>query len=463
MAKAGLAISLRLADRRVSVVGEGAMAVQRAQLLCDTGARVTLITTDHAVPAELPGATVRHRAWQPDDFEGAQVVFSAFASREEDERVAAAARAAGALVNVADRSDLCDFYMPAIIRRGPVSIAVSTDGASPALAARLRTQIEALLPARLGELARFASSFRDTVKGIYATFAERQRFWHRFFDSPTAELVLAGDEVAARRMMMASLGAAKTMPPQGALFIVGAGPGNPDLLTLQALRLMQQADVVLHDDLVADEILARVRRDAEFIAVGKRLHNRGIGQDAIHDLIVREAKAGKRVLRLKGGDPFVFGRGGEEAEIARAHGIEVTVAPGITAALGCAAAAGIPLTHRDAASAVALVTAHGREGEPRVDWKALAQARQTVAIYMGLSRASQTARHLVAAGLAATTPAAIIENGTRPDQNATFGTLGELARLAANHGDGPALMIIGEVVRKAPAWPQSETSRRAVS
>jgi uroporphyrin-III C-methyltransferase/precorrin-2 dehydrogenase/sirohydrochlorin ferrochelatase len=439
------------------------MALQRVEALRDTGARVILISPDPALPAAIEGVSIERRAWRTDDFTGATVVFSAFADRAADERVAAAARAAGALVNVADRSDLCDFYMPAVVRRGAVSIAVSTDGASPALAARLRSQIEALLPARLGELAQFASSFRDTVKGLYATFAERQRFWHRFFDSPAAELVLAGDEVAARRVMMATLGAAQAAPPQGALYIVGAGPGNPDLLTLQALRLMQQADVVLHDDLVSADILARVRRDAEFIPVGKRLHNRGIGQDAIHALIVREAKAGKRVLRLKGGDPFVFGRGGEEAEHARAQGIEVTVAPGITAALGCAAAAGIPLTHRDAASAISFVTAHGREGEPRVDWTALAGARQTLAIYMGLSRAAETARHLVTAGLPGTTAAAIIENGTRPGQSATFGTLDDLALLAARHGDGPALMIIGEVVRRAPAWPYAEPSRRAVS
>jgi uroporphyrin-III C-methyltransferase/precorrin-2 dehydrogenase/sirohydrochlorin ferrochelatase len=439
------------------------MLRQRVDALFATGAQVHIISPGADLQDWPAGVAVESRTWTPGDFHGAAVVFTAFPARADDELVVAAARAAGALANAADRSDLCDFYMPAVVRRGAVSVAVSTDGASPALAARIRSQIEALLPARVGELASFAESFRGSVKALYGTLAERSRFWHRFFDSAAAEMVLAGDHVGARRQMMAQVGAAAEQPATGAVYIVGAGPGDPDLLTLQALRLMQQADIVLHDALVPPAILDRVRRDAERVPVGKRLNRRGIGQDAINERIVREAQAGKRVLRLKGGDPFVFGRGGEEADYARARGVEVTVAAGITAALGCAAAAGIPLTHRDHASTLSFVTAQGKDGEAPHDWASLAAPGRTLVIYMGLARAGTVAAQLAAAGLSPSTPAAIIENGSRPDQSASLGALRELGAMAARHGDGPSLLIIGDVVRKAHGWTEPATSRKAVS
>jgi uroporphyrin-III C-methyltransferase/precorrin-2 dehydrogenase/sirohydrochlorin ferrochelatase len=445
MAAPGAIINLRLLNRRILLLGQHDTLAQKAALL---GAASNSIVALDGLPDLAHG--------RPGD-----LVLIATGDLDRDAAAAAHAREAGALVNVPDRPELCDFFMPAIVRRGPVTVAIATDGASPTLASRLRQQIETLLPARLGTLAEFAETFRKSVRALYPTAYARRQFWNRFFDGPIPDLIHAGDDANAKRRMMAAIAPDAAERPEGVVYIVGAGPGDPDLLTVQALRYMERADIVLHDDLVAPEILARVRRDAKRVNVGKRLSAPGIGQDAINKLLVAEAKAGKRVLRLKGGDPFIFGRGGEEVDFARAHSVDVIVAPGITAALGCAAAAGIPLTHRDHASALTVLTGAGQAGIAGQDWQALARAGHTLAVYMGLAHADTITRSLIDAGLGESTPVAIVENGTRMTQVVTLGRLRELPVLAHRHGDGPALLIVGEVVRSATTWREQELKKAA--
>lgn len=420
-----LPIFMALHGKTALVVGGTPAAAQRTDLLRRAGASV------RAVASEAVSAA---------DFIDVTLAFVASGNRDLDRLLVGWARAAKVPVNVVDRPDLCDFIMPAIVDRDGVVAAISTGGASPTLARLLRERIEAALPARIGALAAFAARFRNAAKGV----GNRLRFWERTLDGPIGEMVLAGRDAEAEIAMRASL--AQGDDGQGVVHIVGAGPGDPELLTLRALRLLQRADVILHDDLVAPAILDYARRDAELVAVGKRKGRHSHKQDEINALIVEHARAGKRVLRLKGGDPFVFGRGGEELEHVRAAGIEAFVVPGITAALGCAAAAGIPLTHRDLAQSVTFVTAHGRDGEPDIDWRAAARPGQTTVVYMGLSQASRVRDRLLAAGIRLSMPVAIVDRGTRPDQRVSIGTVGTLASLAAQHdGGGPALIIIGEV------------------
>ncbi len=426
-----LPIFMALHGKTALVVGFTPAAEQRAGLLVKAGALVRRVASEAVVAADLAEATL---------------AFVATGNPDLDRLVAGWARAAKVPVNVVDRPDLCDFIMPAIVDRDGVVAAISTGGASPTLARLLRERVEAALPARIGALAAFAARFRAAAKGV----GNRMRFWERTLDGPIGEMVLAGRDAEAEIAMHASL--ARGDDGQGVVHIVGAGPGDPELLTLRALRLLQRADVILHDDLVSPAILDYARRDAELVPVGKRKGRHSHKQDAINALIVEHARAGKRVVRLKGGDPFVFGRGGEELEYVRSAGIEVFVVPGITAALGCAAATGIPLTHRDLAQSVTLVTAHGRDGEPDIDWRAAARPGQTTVIYMGLSQAPRVRDRLLAAGIQLSVPVAIVDRGTRPDQRVSIGTVGSLSALAARHaGGGPALIIIGEVAALASA------------
>ena len=395
------------------------------------------------------------------DVEGAAAVFGTAADAAADAALADAARAANIPVNVVDRPDLSTFIMPAIVDRDPVLIGISSGGAAPVLARRVRAQIESLLPARLGALARFAQRFRATTRRVLSTTTLRRRFWEQVFDSSVTEAVLAGDEAAAQARMVRLLNRTAHNEP-GAVYLVGAGPGDPDLLTVRAVQLMQQADVVLYDELIGPEILERVRRDAERIYVGKTKGHHSLAQDEINALMLQHARAGRRVLRLKGGDPFVFGRGGEEMEYLHRHGIEVIAVPGITAAVGALAAAGIPLTHRDRASAVTFVTGHTRPGDAEIDWESLARGDRTLVVYMGLSNAGAIADRLLSAGLAARTPVAIVQNGTRADQKISTGVLADLGALAAPHaGQGPALLVIGDGARFAAR--AAEETERAVS
>ena len=454
-----------LHDRPVLGVGGGSSAARRTELLLRAGAAVRVVAERAASEVEALATAGRirldRRPFEAADVAGAAVVFGTDTDGALDAAIAAAARAANVPVNIVDRPDLSTFIMPAIVDRDPVIIGISSAGTAPVLARRVRAQIEALLPARLGALARFAQRFRTAARGLLPTTTLRRRFWERVFDSPVADAVLAGDEAAAQARMLRLLN--RTAPGEpGVVYLVGAGPGDPDLLTVRAVQLMQQADVVLHDELIGPEILDRVRRDAERIYVGKTKGRHSLSQDEINTLMLGHARAGRRVLRLKGGDPFVFGRGGEEAEYLRARGIEVIAVPGITAAVGALAAAGIPLTHRDHASAVTFVTGHTRAGDPEIDWASLARGDRTLVVYMGLSNAREIAGRLRGAGLDPTTPVAVVQNGTRPDQRVSTGTLADLGRLAEAHaGQGPALLVIGDVAASAAAaHPQTG---RAVS
>jgi uroporphyrin-III C-methyltransferase/precorrin-2 dehydrogenase/sirohydrochlorin ferrochelatase len=403
------------------------------------------------------------RALRGPDLAGAVAVFIATGDPAGDGAAREVARAAGVPANVVDQPALCDFIVPAMVDRGDVVVAISTGGVSPTLAALLRRRIEAALPERVGVLARLAAAFRAQATALIALPERRRVFWRRLLEGPAARLALAGDAAGARRAAVGELDSARRGgAPCGIAHIVGAGPGDPDLLTLRASQLLQEADAVLHDALVPPAILRRARRDAELVPVGKRKGATGWSQALINAELVRRVRAGQTVVRLKAGDPFVFGRGGEELEALRAAGLPHSVVPGITAALGCAASIGVPLTHRRLASAVSFVSGHtAGENEHEAAWPALAAQGHTLAIYMGATAAAAVRDRLLGAGAPPTTPVAMVENGSRPDQRVSVGRLADLARLAAPHasrGDaGPALLIVGEVA----AWAALEQLRLA--
>jgi len=440
-----------VADRRIAIVGGGETAARKARLFAKAGARLRLVAPafDPPLREEFADAEFVARAFAPEDLDGAVLVVAASEDEATDTAVAEAARAARVPVNVVDRPELCDFTTPSIVDRGDVVVGISTGGAAPVLGRRIRQRIEAMLPARLGDLVAFAAGFRETVTAKLSAPA-RRAFWERVFDGPVAAAHLAGDEQGAREAMLALLNR-DDHAGEGVVHIVGAGPGDPELMTLKALRVLQDADVVLHDKLVSDDILDYARRDAERVFVGKSKANHAMAQEEIGALMIRLAGEGKRVVRLKGGDPFLFGRGGEELDQLRDAGVLVEVVPGVTGAAGCGAAAGLPLTHRDFAQAVTFVTGHAKgDADPDLDWAALAKLKNTLVVYMGVTKAGRIADRLIAAGRAAETPVAVIENGTRPDQVIAKGTLGGLegtivrARIA-----GPAILVIGEVAAKA--------------
>jgi uroporphyrin-III C-methyltransferase/precorrin-2 dehydrogenase/sirohydrochlorin ferrochelatase len=356
-------------------------------------------------------------------------------------------------VNVVDNPALCTFIMPAILDRSPLLVAISSGGASPVLARILRGKLEATIPQGYGRLAAFAGRFRNTVKASIADPAKRRAFWEDVLEGAIAEKVLAGDEAAAEAMLHGLL--LGGTQPTGEVYLVGAGPGDPDLLTLRALRLMQKADVVLYDNLVSESIVAMTRRDATRIFVGKQRAAHTMPQEEINELLVRFAREGKRVLRLKGGDPFIFGRGGEEIETLAGHGIPFQVVPGITAASGVAAYAGIPLTHRDHAQSCTFVTGHLKDGSMNLDWDALARPNQTVVVYMGLHGLEMLCAKLIEHGLPDSTPAAIVQQATTQNQRVVTGTLATLPGLAQEEKlQPPTLIIVGGVValREKLAW-----------
>jgi uroporphyrin-III C-methyltransferase/precorrin-2 dehydrogenase/sirohydrochlorin ferrochelatase len=435
------------------IVGHGVNAARKARLLVKSSARVDVVANGQPHPelAALANdslVTLHARPFQDGDVEGRLLVIGA--AEDDDpllERIARAAKAARVPVNVVDRPDLSTFLMPAIVDRDPLVVAIGSGGAAPVLARSVRARIEAMLPARTGALARFADSFRSTVARALPTDA-RRRFWEWVFDGPVAAAVLAGDEPRARSTLIDRLNRNAASETPGLVQLVGVGPGDPDLLTFKALRAMQTADVVLVDSLVSPEILDCVRRDALRIDVGKRSGHHTMPQSDIQEVMVTHARAGKRVVRLKGGDPFLFGRGGEERAHLLAAGVPVEVVPGISAAFGCAAATGVPLTHRDHAQGVTFITGHARDGDeaPALDWEALSRPGHTVVVYMGVATAPRIAARLLNAGRSAATPCMVVENGTRPDQRTLPATLGTLAETVAEAGvTGPALLFIGEV------------------
>jgi len=444
-------IFLDLKGRSALIVGGGEAATRKLRLLQKAGAAVTIVAWRFTGEIERSDAKLTRRGFVAGDVGRHAIVFAANEDDNLDDRVAEAASARGIPFNVADRPDASSFILPAIVERDPVVIAISSSGRAPLLARRLRGAIERLLPARLGRLARFADGFRGAIKGLLPDATQRLRFWERFFDSAVAEAVLAGDEARAREGMLSLVNnRAAAAPEAGIVHLVGAGPGSPDLLTLRALQVMQRADVVVYDRLVGPQILDLVRRDAVRLYVGKAPGRHGPQQAEINSLLARLAGEGKRVVRLKGGDPFVFGRGGEELAYLRRRAVATEVVPGITAALGCAASVGLALTHRDHAQALTLVTAEGREGEPEIDWAGLAQPNQTLAIYMGVAAAGRIAQRLIASGLNPSTPVAVVENGTLPDQRGVVGRLDGLRTLIRESGiAGPAIIFVGESARAA--------------
>ena len=449
-----LPIFLELSGKPAIVVGGGVVAARRAEYLVRAGARVTTFAS--ALNDEFLGLrdlpNFRHEARDPGpkDFEGSALCFVA----TEDERLTAvargAAKSAGVLVNVADQPWLCDFIMPSIVDRDPLVIAISTEGASPMLGRMLKARLESLIPAAYGRLARLTGEFRVAVAKAIPSPIMRRRFWETVLEGPIGERTLSGDDRAADAdLALAIERAAAENPetPRGEVYLVGAGPGDPDLLTFRALRLMQKADVVLYDRLTDEGVLNLVRREAGRIYVGKQPEDHELPQEEISALLVKLAKQGKRVLRLKGGDPFMFGRGGEEIEALAAQGIPFQICPGVTAAIGAAAYAGIPLTHRDHAQACVFVTGHGKDGKINLDWTALLQPRQTVAIYMGLRNLEALAREFVARGASSDLPAAVVDNATRANQRVVVGTLGTIAAMArAAELRGPSVIIVGTVV-----------------
>mgnify|MGYP001279539473 CR=1 FL=1 len=460
-----LPIFLKIANERCAVIGGGGVAARKVALLIEAGARVTVTAPQLCAElAELASAgRIDHRpdAFSPPALQGMALVIAATGDRAVNAEVARLARTQGTPVNVVDDPALCSFILPAIIDRSPVLIAVSTGGASPVLARLLRARLESLIPASYGQLASLAQRFRDKVRQALPP-QQRRPFWERVLQGPIAELVLSGRLLQAERALARAIAdPAQGGPATGEVYLVGAGPGNPDLLTFAALRLMQQADLVLYDNLVSPAILALTRRDAERIYVGKKCANHAMRQEQINELLVRLAQEGKRVLRLKGGDPYVFGRGGEEIETLAAAGVRFQVVPGITAACGVAAYAGIPLTHRDHAQACVLVTGHLKDGSMDLDWPALARPRQTLVVYMGLLGVETLCRQLIAHGLPPDLPAAVVSQATLPEQRVIAATLADLPRQVAGAGlQPPTLVIVGEVVklRQQLAWYEGSAS-----
>jgi uroporphyrin-III C-methyltransferase / precorrin-2 dehydrogenase / sirohydrochlorin ferrochelatase len=452
-----LPIFLDLRGRRCLLVGGGEVATRKTDLLLQAGGNVEAVAPElgPGMQALVDAGRIAYRAgeFQDSDLDGAQLVIAASNNRTVNARVAEIADARGIPVNVVDDPALCRFIMPAIVDRSPVVAAISTGGASPVLARLIRGRLEALMPAAFGRLAALAGEYRDEVKARISDAGRRRMFWERVLGGPIAEMIYAGRDGDARESLAKALEEADTAEAgthsaSGEVYLVGAGPGDPDMLTFRALRLMQQADVVVHDRLVAQRVLDLTRRDAPRIYAGKRRASHALPQESINALLVRLAREGKRVLRLKGGDPFIFGRGGEEIETLAAEGIPFQVVPGITAAAGCAAYAGIPLTHRDHAQSCVFVTGHLKDGTVALDWKHLVQERQTIVIYMGLVGLPVICRELIGHGMAADTPAALVEQGTTEDQRVITATIATLPQsVAGAEVRAPTLIIIGSVVR----------------
>jgi len=463
-----LPICFDVRGRKIIVVGGTTSAARKAEMALRSGADIVVFSSSLVADFEdlAQSDRFRHcdRAVTTADFEGCLFAYAAAEDTAIDQRTEDLARAAGVPLNVSASSERSDFIMPAILDRSPLVVAISSSGASPILARIIKARFETLVPASFGRLANFIGGFRDFVAERTSSGPERRHFWERIIEGPVADMVMSGDEEGARTELMAELDAATShgaAPPLGEVYLVGAGPGDPDLLTFRALRLMQRADVVLYDRLIGERILNLVRRDAERIDVGKLPKKHVVPQDEISRRLVALAKEGRRVLRLKGGDPFIFGRGGEEIEALASQGIPFQVVPGITAAAGCAAYAGIPLTHRDHAQACVFVTGHGKDGRLDLDWKTLLQPRQTVAIYMGLSSLGLLTAEFIGHGADPDLPVAVIEKGTRKGQRVVTGTLGDIAGKVRDAAfEGPAMTIVGTVVQLHDelAWFLAEPS-----
>lgn len=460
-----LPIFMNITNRLCVVVGGGEVAARKVTMLLKAQASITLYSL--ALCDELHDL-VRDKkinyinaSFQEDQLKSACLVIAATDDEAVNTAVSIAARARNIPVNVVDAPALCTFTMASIVERSPIVIAISSEGNAPVLARYIRTKIETMLPAGYGRIAQIAGEFRDKVKAKFTTTQERRIFWEHVLQGPIVERILSGQEEAAREALNEALSENAVGSNNGEVYLVGGGPGDPDLLTFRALRLMQQCDVCVYDKLVSPEVMELVRRDAQLIYVGKSRDQHTLPQEEINDLLAKLALQGKRVLRLKGGDPFIFGRGGEEIETLMEHGVPFQVVPGITAANGVSSYAGIPLTHRDYAQACLFITGHlkpqlnSNAMKLDLDWVAMSRPRQTVVIYMGLIGLAEICQQLIMHGVSANMPAAVIQQGTTQRQRVVTATLNDLAeKVTAAQMKPPCLTIIGEVVqlRKKLNW-----------
>ena len=443
-------ISLKLQQQRCLIVGGGHIAYRKALLLAKAGAKIDVLAPEIddnllQLVQQSQGQYVQDVFSSSTALRHYRLVIAATNNNRVNQQVFAACEAENVLVNSVDDPPHCRFMVPAIIDRSPLVISVASNGTSPVLSRQIRTQLESTLPHGMGKLAEFSGQWRAAVKQKIVNPDERRIFWEELYASPLKEQVFNDNLDAANQSIQQAL--AEWQTPKGEVYLVGAGPGDPELLTLKALRLMQQADVVIYDRLVSAPILELCRRDAEKVYVGKARSNHAVPQEGINALLVKYAQAGKRVCRLKGGDPFIFGRGGEEIQELYEAGVSFQVVPGITAASGCSAYAGIPLTHRDYAQSVRFLTGHLKEGSPELPWSELVYEHQTLVLYMGLVGLESICEKLIAHGQRADMPVALISKGTTPEQKVVVGTLADIAsKVAQHHIQAPTLTIIGEVV-----------------
>ena len=447
-----LPIFMNITNRRCVVIGGGEVASRKVIMLLKANAAITLYSPEvcPALQVLSEAKTITHikANFEPSQLTDACLVIAATDVDEVNTAVSIAAKAQNIPVNVVDSPALCTFTMASIVERSPIVIAISSEGNAPVLARYLRTKIETMLPAGYGRIASIAGEFRDKVKAKYTTSQARRIFWEGVLQGPIVERILSGQEAAARNSLNELLSNKSSATHNGEVYLVGGGPGDPDLLTFRALRLMQQCDVCVYDKLVSPEVLELVRRDAELIYVGKSRDQHTLPQEQINALLAKLALEGKRVLRLKGGDPFIFGRGGEEIETLMQQGVPFQVVPGITAANGVSSYAGIPLTHRDYAQACLFITGHLKDGLLNLDWEAMSRPHQTVVIYMGLVGLAEICQQLILRGVSPDMPVAVVQQGTTQQQRVVTATLETLAiKVAAAEMKPPCLTIIGEVVQ----------------
>lgn len=455
-----LPIFLKLEDKNCLVVGGGDVAARKISSLISTNARILIVARELNPEIEAlvqsGQLVILATEYEKSQLDSCVLVIAATNDAELNKRVSIDAQQRNIPVNVVDNPELCSFIMPSVVNRDPVQIAISTGGASPVLARLLRSRLETMIPSAYGKLASMMKSVRKEVKEKIPNQTQRRRFWESILQGPVAELLFSGHEDKALSILKQQISNPnENFDRQGEVYLVGGGPGDPDLLTFRALRLMQQTDVVLYDRLVAPAIVALARKDADRIFVGKKSDQHSMTQDEINDLMIKLAREGKRVLRLKGGDPFIFGRGGEEIDKLAEAGISFQVVPGITAATGCASYAGIPLTHRDYAQSCVFITGHLKEGKLDLNWQSLIQPGQTIAVYMGVGAAKVLCESLIEHGMNIDTPVAIIQQGTTTEQRTFTGSLKTLPDIIDKEDiKPPSMMIIGDVVklREKLAW-----------
>ena len=454
-----LPIFIDLTQRNSVVIGGGDVATRKVTMLLKAQAKVVLISPElcHELQAMVSEQKIVYKkmSFSPEQLDNAVIVIAATDDEAVNEAISLEAKKRNIPVNVVDAPAFCTFTMASIVDRSPIVIAISSEGNAPVLARYIRTKIETMLPASYGRIATVAGDFRDAVKAKFATTQARRIFWEGVLQGPVVERILAGQEAAARELLGNLLSDKADIEHHGEVYLVGGGPGDPDLLTFRALRLMQQCDVCVYDKLVSPEVMELVRRDAELIYVGKARDQHTLPQEEINLLLAKLALQGKRVLRLKGGDPFIFGRGGEEIETLMEHGVPFQVVPGITAANGVSSYAGIPLTHRDYSQSCLFITGHLKDGTVDLDWTAMARPKQTVVIYMGLIGLAEICKQLIAHGVSPDMPAAVVQQGTTIRQRVVTATVLDLAeKVAEAKIKAPCLTIIGEVVklREKLAW-----------